>query len=190
MKAVVAAFNQEKALVGAFSVITNLRMELFEALVRGLELRPGPGAEQEQGQQRDQPRLLQLGRGHRGQLPRQDRAVHLHTADRQVAAGAAGVCSRMNWWYSTRCDLYRSVRNDVKLTKCHEMLWCEAAWGQLWPILCYEAGHKWTQPTLQCTSCAVCIGRHNCRHYNWLAAVSVLGCLQKQKKTLLSPFAF
>ena len=24
-------FNQEKALVGAFSVITNLRMELFEA---------------------------------------------------------------------------------------------------------------------------------------------------------------
>ena len=33
MKAVVAAFNQEKALVWAFSVITNLRMELFEALV-------------------------------------------------------------------------------------------------------------------------------------------------------------
>ena len=35
MKAVVAAFNQEKALVGAFSVITNLRMALFKALVRG-----------------------------------------------------------------------------------------------------------------------------------------------------------
>ena len=33
MKAVVAAFNQEKALVGAFSVITNLRIELFQALV-------------------------------------------------------------------------------------------------------------------------------------------------------------
>ena len=33
MKALVGAFNQEKALVGAFSVITNLRMELFEALV-------------------------------------------------------------------------------------------------------------------------------------------------------------
>ena len=31
MKAVVAAFNQEKALVGAFSVITNLRLELFGA---------------------------------------------------------------------------------------------------------------------------------------------------------------
>ena len=39
MKAVVAAFNQEKALVGAFSVITNLLMELFEALVstRGVQ---------------------------------------------------------------------------------------------------------------------------------------------------------
>ena len=33
MKAVVAAFNQEKALVGAFSVHTNLRMELFQALL-------------------------------------------------------------------------------------------------------------------------------------------------------------
>ena len=33
VKAVVAAFNQENALVGAFSVITNLRMELFEALL-------------------------------------------------------------------------------------------------------------------------------------------------------------
>ena len=33
MKAVVATFNQEKALVGAFSVLTNLRMELFQALL-------------------------------------------------------------------------------------------------------------------------------------------------------------
>ena len=33
MKAVVAAFNQEEALEGAFSVITNLRMDLFEVLV-------------------------------------------------------------------------------------------------------------------------------------------------------------
>ena len=33
VKAVVAAFNQEKALVGAFSVITILRMDLFEALL-------------------------------------------------------------------------------------------------------------------------------------------------------------
>ena len=33
VKAVVATFNQEKSLVGDFSVITNLRMELFEALV-------------------------------------------------------------------------------------------------------------------------------------------------------------
>ena len=33
MKALVGAFNQEKALVGAFSVIMNLRMELFKALI-------------------------------------------------------------------------------------------------------------------------------------------------------------
>ena len=38
MKAVVAAFNQEKALVGAFSVITNYRMELFQALVTVLTI--------------------------------------------------------------------------------------------------------------------------------------------------------
>ena len=38
VKAVVAASNHEKALVGAFSVITNLRMELFEALIRFPEL--------------------------------------------------------------------------------------------------------------------------------------------------------
>ena len=38
MKAVVAAFNQEKALVGAFSVITNLRMELFEALIDNVSI--------------------------------------------------------------------------------------------------------------------------------------------------------
>ena len=28
-----AAFNQEKALVGTFSVITNIRMDLFQALL-------------------------------------------------------------------------------------------------------------------------------------------------------------
>ena len=42
MKAVVAAFNQEKALVGAFSVITNLQMEFFEALDCTLQPAPGP----------------------------------------------------------------------------------------------------------------------------------------------------
>ena len=41
MKAVVAAFNQEKALVGAFSVITNLRMQLFEALMSILQVLGG-----------------------------------------------------------------------------------------------------------------------------------------------------
>ena len=46
MKAVVAPFNQEKALVGAFSVITNLRMELFGALVAAV----GNCAEMSQGE--------------------------------------------------------------------------------------------------------------------------------------------
>ena len=43
MKAVVAAFNQEKALVGAFSVITKLRMDLFEALPRSCSPVAGAG---------------------------------------------------------------------------------------------------------------------------------------------------
>ena len=47
MKAVVAAFNQEKALVGAFSVITNLRMQLFEALVITLKTVTDPHPEDE-----------------------------------------------------------------------------------------------------------------------------------------------
>ena len=41
MKALVGAFNQEKALVGAFSVITNLRMQLFGALGRLTVCMPG-----------------------------------------------------------------------------------------------------------------------------------------------------
>ena len=40
MKALVAAFNQEMALVGAFSVITNLQMELFQALMCGVLVTP------------------------------------------------------------------------------------------------------------------------------------------------------
>ena len=38
MKALVGAFGQEKALVGAFSVITNLRMELFGALLEAVNV--------------------------------------------------------------------------------------------------------------------------------------------------------
>ena len=47
MKVVVGAFNQEKALVGAFSVIVNLRMDLFEALltIRGILVQGGGGGE-------------------------------------------------------------------------------------------------------------------------------------------------
>ena len=51
MKAVVAAFNQEKALVGAFSVITNLRMELFEALILTVHYEGGAGLDRGVGQQ-------------------------------------------------------------------------------------------------------------------------------------------
>ena len=59
MKAVVAAFNQEKALVGAFSVITNLRMELFKALSTnhsspGLQIVAGNG----DPRPRSRPRLV------------------------------------------------------------------------------------------------------------------------------------
>ena len=97
---------------------------------------------------------------------------------------------RMKCWNSTRCDIYRSVRNAIKLIKWQEMLRSEPLWGHFWRILCYEAGHKWTQPTLHCTCCAVCIGRHNCRHYNWLAAASVLGCLQNHKNNTSFSFAF
>ena len=96
-------------------------------------------------------------------------------------SGINGMDTRMKCWNSTRCDIYRSVRNAIKLTKWQEMLRSQPLWGHFWRILCYEAGHKWTQPTLHCTCCAVCIGRHNCRHYNWLAAASVLGCLQNHK---------
>ena len=54
MKAVVAAFNQEKALVGAFSVITNLRMQLFETLLEAQpSLDPEPEAEQREGEEEE-----------------------------------------------------------------------------------------------------------------------------------------
>ena len=47
MKAVVATFNQEKALLGAFSVFTNLWMDLFEALNTGAKDRARDTAEKE-----------------------------------------------------------------------------------------------------------------------------------------------
>ena len=76
MKAVVAAFNQEKALVGAFSVITNLRMELFEALagtrdpLRGGEAAgdrgPGPASQQGKSSAVESTRAPGSGRGELG----------------------------------------------------------------------------------------------------------------------------
>ena len=44
MKEVVAAFNQEKALVGAFSVITNLRIAFVSSSTSEPELAAVPGA--------------------------------------------------------------------------------------------------------------------------------------------------
>ena len=73
MKAVVAAFNQEKALVGAFSVITNLRMELFEALIPTLRWPGSRPAEQDGG---PEPRRL-------AGVPQQ--AVPLHPGPDQVS---------------------------------------------------------------------------------------------------------
>ena len=58
MKAVVAAFNQEKDLVGAFSVITNLRMELFGALV----VTSGGSGEQQSSSRRQLNAVLELTR--------------------------------------------------------------------------------------------------------------------------------
>ena len=72
-----AAFNQEKALVGAFSVLTNLRMDLFQALVfrqlPALQLTPEHG---DPG--------LGLQRG--AELPRRD-VLHLHAEAAHEAGG-------------------------------------------------------------------------------------------------------
>ena len=72
MKAVVAAFNQEKDLVGAFSVITNLRMQLFEALVPGHD-RGAAAAEAEDGEQAAAVLPPHLQRGPHGAKPAQER---------------------------------------------------------------------------------------------------------------------
>ena len=77
MKAVVAAFNQEKALVGAFSVITKLRMDLFEALLCMMAGYPRS--------MRDTSEYLEL-------VGRVDAVVlinwHLYTLERQIQNGA------------------------------------------------------------------------------------------------------
>ena len=63
VKAVVAAFNQEKALVGAFSVITNIRMELFEALTLILPYVPQPAVLRVPGRRDRDGRGLRAGEG-------------------------------------------------------------------------------------------------------------------------------
>ena len=56
----VAAFNQEKALVGAFSVITNLRMDLFEALVSTVSKLPHHLIDKYETSARDQQQPAEL----------------------------------------------------------------------------------------------------------------------------------
>ena len=95
-----------------------------------------------------------------------------------------GLCTRMNWWNSPRCEFYRSVRNAVKLTKCWEILWSEPFRGLLWPNLWSEAGHIWARTTFPFICCAAGIGLHNCRHYNWLACVQPGLSAQKVNTTV------
>ena len=81
MKAVVAAFNQEKALVGAFSVITNLRMELFQALVTVSSLLQTHSQLLSPAYLTETPYLARadpsLGAGAREQLPRSAKSLDL-----------------------------------------------------------------------------------------------------------------
>ena len=60
VKAVVPAFNQEKVLVGAFSVITNIRMELFEALLETSKVTVPLSSTQDQLQHSATTRLMRL----------------------------------------------------------------------------------------------------------------------------------
>ena len=83
MKAVVAAFNQEKALVGAFSVITNLQMQFrCNFLKHHLELTVSPHeagrGEEAEGVGRVLPDLVPLPHLHRL------RHLHLLGVQRQV----------------------------------------------------------------------------------------------------------
>ena len=92
MKAVVAAFNQEKALEEAFSVITNLRMELFEALVcRGTPA--PPPVVPEDGALGVEETLPAAARRHAHQLApvQQRREVHLAVAAHPAVRHAGGV---------------------------------------------------------------------------------------------------
>ena len=95
MKAVVAAINQEKALVGAFSVITNLRMEFFEALP------PSPAADG--GHHGEEADVL----GGRGEAAHHHQDM-LHLPGRQLGVQAAGH-STPAVWQVTYSDLYSEL---------------------------------------------------------------------------------
>ena len=86
MKAVVAAFNQGKALVGAFSVITNLRMEIFEALEAGVlaSLQALVARRRAEGARRPTKASLARRRAVRRMFP------HLGSAATRTESGGAG----------------------------------------------------------------------------------------------------
>ena len=92
MKAVVAAFNQEKALVGAFSVITNLRMELFEALLDSARS-SGPGG---RGVKRRGPPIAGAGGG---QTIEQERGRQHSPSHAAAAAAAHGIDNNFAFRY-------------------------------------------------------------------------------------------
>ena len=113
MEAVVAVFNQKKALVGAFSMITNLRMELFEALVLTQSQHlPSP------------PPILPSLPGH---------SLHPDCAPRSVpAAGAAtrlfpNLAAAVSWWRGVErsgwwCCCHWS--EPSKINNRHQLLLC------------------------------------------------------------------
>ena len=124
MKAVVAAFNQEKALVGAFSVITNLRMELFEPLVQKV---PGPGPGQIMGLPRGLDSCSSCYSGDTGQDGKQNRSQlsiiislsccqTLHSTDPSPAPSLPDSCGDPDSWQLTaeQCCVCTPSARDAK----------------------------------------------------------------------------
>ena len=119
VKAVVAAFNQEKALVGAFSVITNLRMDFFEALLAGhhrVQPRLQPVLHRAGGGLQDQESLpllplQRLLRGHPQQAP-QRRHRHLPLRVRPALVRVLTQTSSINIYMETTYECYCLLIKD------------------------------------------------------------------------------
>ena len=124
MKALVGAFNQEKALVGAFSVITNLRMELFEALV------PGPGRARQPRPLLRPVQPVVVGRGHvlAGQPPPEGgdiaRERVLEVEERNF--GRLSEAWQRNLQHSKQVIILASGKPGYRLS-----YWCKSKYSQL-----------------------------------------------------------